>query len=336
MDKTRRLTIAGAAALMAGGWTQLARAQSQAQAQANAQAAKYPNAPVKIVVGFAAGGPTDLAARLLAAKLQTAFGQTFIVDNRPGAGSNLASEVVAKAAPDGYTLLMAAAPLAINNHLYKNLKFDALRSFEPISQVMSAPCILAVNPESFKTLRELIIAAKKTPGKLSFSSSGAGGSQHLAGELMQQKAGIDLIHIPYKGAAPALNDLLGGQVSMGFMTSLSSVPYFREGKLRALAVASSRRLPQLPDVPTMAEAGLQGVEIDSWSGLLAPAKTPPAIVAKLQREVAKALASPDLNEKLSSQGAVVVGSTPAQFRSYLAKENAAYGRLIKSINLTLD
>src|SRR5512140_2625424 len=319
MNRSRRQVLVGGAALMAAGWEGLARAQ--------ASTANYPSGPVKIVVGFSAGGPTDLAARLIAVKLRAALGQTFVIDNKPGAGSNLASEIVARAAPDGYTLLMAAAPLAINNNLYKDLKFDALRSFEPISQVMSAPCILAVRPESFKTLAEMIAAAKKEPGKLSFSSSGPGGSQHLAGELLQQKVGIKLIHIPYKGAAPALADLLGGQVSMGLMTSLSSVPYFTSGKLRALAVAAPQRLPQLPDVPTMAEAGAPGVEINSWSGLLAPAKTPSDIVAKLHREVVKALAAPDINEKLSSQGAVVVGSTPAEFRTYLAQESAEYGRL---------
>lgn len=328
MDQGRRSTMTGAAALMLGGWAGLAQAQ--------ASAAGYPSGPVKIVVGFTAGGPTDLAARLIAAKLQVAFGQSFVVDNRPGAGSNLASEIVANAAPDGYTLLMAAAPLAINNHLYKDLKFDVLRSFEPISHVMSAPCILAVRPDSFKTLAEMVEAAKKDPGKLSFSSSGLGGSQHLAGELLQQKAGIKLIHVPYKGAAPALSDLLGGQVSMGFMTSLSSVPHFKSGKLRALAVASPQRLPQLPDVPTMAEAGMPGVEINSWSGLLAPARTPRDIVARLQREVAKALSAGDVSEKLSSQGAVVVGGTSAEFSSYLAHEHAEYGRLIKSIKLSLD
>jgi tripartite-type tricarboxylate transporter receptor subunit TctC len=231
---------------------------------------------------------------------------------------------------------MAAAPLAINGHLYKNLKYDVLNSFEPISQVMSAPCILAVRPDSAKTLSELVEMAKKEPGKLSFSSSGLGGSQHLAGELFQQKANIKLIHVPYKGASPALADLLGGQISMGFMTSLSSVPYFKEGKLRALAVASTRRLPQLPDVPTMTEVGLAGVEIDSWSGLLAPAKTPMEIVERLQREVSKALASPDVNDKLSSQGAVVVGSTSSEFRNYLGQENRAYGKLIQSIKLSLD
>lgn len=305
-------------------------------AQAQGSAANYPNAPIKIVVGFSAGGPTDLAARLIAAKLQISMGQSVIVENRPGAGSNLASEIVARAAPDGYTLLMAAAPLAINGHLYKNLKFDGLTSFEPITQVMSAPSILAVHPNSAKTMAELIAMAKKAPGKLSFASSGAGGTQHLAGELLQQKAGIQLIHVPYKGASPALNDLLGGQVSMGFMTSLSSIPYFKEGKLRALAVASTKRLPQLPDVPTMAEVGLPGVEIDSWSGLLAPAKTPPEIVDKLQREVSKALAAPDVNKMLHSQGAVVVSNTPAEFRAFLVQTSNNMGKLIKSINLSLD
>ena len=315
-----------AAALLGGGW----------MTRAAAQASDYPTAPVKIVVGFSAGGPTDLAARLIGAKLQAALGQAFVVENKPGAGSNLASEIVAAAAPDGDTLLMAAPPLAINGHLYKGLHFDVQKSFAPISQVMSAPCILAVRPDSYKTLAELLAAAKQQPGKLSFSSSGAGGSQHLAGELMQQKAGIKLIHVPYKGAAPALSDLLGGQISMGFMTSLSSVPYFTSGKLRALAVAAPQRLPQLPDVPTMAEAGLPGVEINSWSGLLAPAHTPPEIVARLNREVVKALAAPDVRDRLVSQGAVVVGSTPAEFAAYLAREYADYGRLIRSINLTLD
>ncbi|NKE68588.1 tripartite tricarboxylate transporter substrate binding protein [Ramlibacter sp. RBP-2] len=327
MTPNRRQVLTGAAALALGGMAPLVRAQAGAE---------WPNGPVKIVVGFSAGGPTDLAARLIAARLQAAFGQSFVVENKAGAGSNLASEIVAAAAPDGHTLLMAAAPIAINGHLYRNLKFDVLKSFDPVSQVMSAPCILAVRPDSYKTMAELLAAAKKEPGRLSYSSSGAGGSQHLAGELLQQKAGIQLIHVPYKGAAPALNDLLGGQVAMGFMTSLSSVPHFKSGKLRALAVAAPQRLPQLPDVPTMAEVGLPGVEINSWSGLLAPAKTPPQVVEKLQREVAKALAAPDVREKLVAQGAVVVGGTSGEFASYLAREHGEYGKLIKSIKLSLD
>jgi tripartite-type tricarboxylate transporter receptor subunit TctC len=328
MNTTRRQALATGAALLTGGLAPLARAQGAADG--------YPSGAVKIVVGFSAGGPTDLAARLVAAKLQQAFGQSFLVDNKPGAGSNLASGIVADAAPDGATLLMAAAPLAINNHLYKGLKWNVLTSFAPITQVMSAPCILAVRPDSYKTMAELVADAKKNPGRLSYSSSGAGGSQHLAGELLQQKAGIKLIHVPYKGASPALNDLLGGQIAMGFMTSLSSVPYFKSGKLRALAVAAPQRMPQLPDVPTMAEAGFPGVEMNSWSGLLAPAKTPPEIVAKLNREAVKALQSPDVHEKLVSQGALVVGSSPQEFAAYLAREYDSYGKLINSIHLSLD
>jgi tripartite-type tricarboxylate transporter receptor subunit TctC len=328
MNTTRRQALATGAALLTGGLAPLARAQGAADG--------YPSGAVKIVVGFSAGGPTDLAARLVAAKLQQAFGQSFLVDNKPGAGSNLASGIVADAAPDGATLLMAAAPLAINNHLYKGLKWNVLTSFAPITQVMSAPCILAVRPDSYKTMAELVADAKKNPGRLSYSSSGAGGSQHLAGELLQQKAGIKLIHVPYKGASPALNDLLGGQIAMGFMTSLSSVPYFKSGKLRALAVAAPQRMPQLPDVPTMAEAGFPCVEMNSWSGLLAPAKTPPEIVAKLNREAVKALQSPDVHEKLVSQGALVVGSSPQEFAAYLAREYDSYGKLINSIHLSLD
>ena len=325
MNTITRRAIASAAALLLCGL---------AQAQGNA--ANFPNGPIKIVVGFSAGGPTDLAARLIAVKLQAAFGHPVVVENKPGASSNLASEIVARAAPDGYTLLMAAAPLTINNHLYKNLKFDGLQSFEPISQVMSAPTILAVHLDAAKSMAELVANAKKNPGQLSFASSGTGGTQHLAGELLQQQAGIQLIHIPYKGAAPALNDLMGKQVSMGFMAALSAIPYLKEGKLRPLAVASVQRLPQLPDVPTMGEAGFPGVEIDSWSGMLAPAKTPPEIIDKLYREINKALAAPDLKEKLVSQGAVVVNSNPAEFRAFLVHTSGEMGKLIKSIKINLD
>lgn len=327
MKIVTRRTALSAAAMMLGSLAGLAQAQGSA--------ANYPNAPVRIVVGYSAGGPTDLAARLIAAKLQVSLGQTVIVENKPGAGSNIASEMVARAEPDGYTLLMAAAPLATNGFLYKDLKFDVQRSFEPITQVMSAPSVLSVRPNTVKTIAELIAMAKKDPGRLSFASSGAGGTQHLAGELFQQKAGVQLIHVPYKGSSPALNDMMGGQVSMGFLTSLGSIPFFTEGKLRPLAVASTHRLAQLPDVPTMAEAGLAGVEIDSWSGLLAPAKTPPEIIEKLQREVSKALAAPDVNEKLVSQGAVVISSTPAEFRAFLAHQTDTMGKLIKSLHLTL-
>lgn len=300
-------------------------------------ASSYPSRPVRIVVGYAAGGPTDLVARTVAQKLQTALGQPFVVENRPGAGSNLASEVVAAAAPDGYTLLMAAAPITMNAFTFKNLKYDVQKSYEPISLVMSAPGILAVNAQvPAKNLAELIALAKAQPGKLTYGSSGAGGSQHVAGELFKQRAGIDLIHVPYKGAAGALADLMAGHITMAFMTSLSALPHMKDGRIRPIAVAATSRLAQLPDVPTFTEAGLPGYESDSWSGLLAPAKTPPEIVARLQREVAKALASPEVHEKLTTQGAVVVGNTPAEFKAYIQQEVAYWAKAFKTLSITQE
>jgi tripartite-type tricarboxylate transporter receptor subunit TctC len=297
----------------------------------------YPTRPVRIVVGYQAGGPTDLVARLLAGKLQAALGQPVIVDNKPGAGSNLASELVASAAPDGYTLLLAAAPITMNGLLYRNLKWDVQKSFEPISKVSSAPAVLAVTPTlPAKNLQQLLALAKKEPGRLSFGSSGNGGSQHLAGEMLRQRAGVDITHVPYKGASGALNDLMAGHVSMAFMTSTSAMPHLQQGKVRPIAVAAARRLPQLPAVPTMAEAGLPGFEVDSWNGLFAPAGTPPAIVARLQREVAKAVAAPELREKLVPQGAVLVGNTPGEFRAQVAHEVEHWTRTFKTIKVTLE
>jgi tripartite-type tricarboxylate transporter receptor subunit TctC len=259
------------------------------------------------------------------------------VENKPGAGSNLATGEVAAAAPDGHTLLLAAAPITMNGLLYRNLKWDVQKSFEPVSLVSSAPAVLAVAPAlPVKNLQELVALAKKDPGKLTFGSSGNGGSQHLAGEMLRQRAGIDIVHVPYKGASGALNDVLAGHVSMAFMTSTSAMPFLKEGKVRPIAVASARRLPQLPNVPTMAESGLPGFEVDSWNGLLAPAGTPPAIVARLQREVAKAVASPELRDPLTAQGAVLVGSTPAEFRAHIAREVGHWTRTFSTIKVTLE
>ncbi len=298
------------------------------------QPASYPAKPVRIVVGYQAGGPTDMVARMLAGKLQTAMGQPFIVENKTGAGSNIASEYVASSPADAYTLLLAAAPITMNSFVYKQQKFDVQKSFVPISMVMSGPAILAVAPTlPAKNLQELIALAKKQPGNLTFGSTGSGGSQHMAGELLKQRAGIDIIHVPYKGASGALSDLIAGHVSMAFMTSVSAVPYLKAGTVRAIAVASSKRLPALPDVPTFSEAGLPGFESDSWNGLFAPAGTSPAIVNKLHAEVVKALASPEMRDKLESQGAVLVGNSPAEFRSYIKQEVAHWAQQFKTIKL---
>lgn len=297
----------------------------------------YPSKPVRIVVGYQAGGPTDIVARLLATKLQAALGQSFVVDNKPGAGSNIASGEVAAAAPDGYTLLLAAAPITMTRFLYKGLKWDVQKSFEPVSLVMSAPAVLAVAPGvPVANLRELIALAKKEPGKLTFGSSGSGGSQHLAGEMFKQRAGIDLVHVPYKGAAGALNDLIAGHVTMAFMTSVSALPHLQAGKVKPIGVAAASRLPTLPDVPTISEAGLPGFESDSWNGLFAPAGTPQAIVQLLQRETARAVASAEMREKLVPQGAVLVGNTPAEFRTYIGKEVEHWDKLFKTIDVKIN
>lgn len=300
-------------------------------------AAGYPVKPVRIVVGYQAGGPTDMVARLLAGKLQTAMGQPFVVENKTGAGSNVASEHVAGAPADGYTLLLAAAPITMNGFVYKQQKFDVQTSFEPVSLVMSGPGVLAVTPElPVKNLQELIALARQAPGKLTFASTGNGGSQHMAGELLKQRAGIDIVHVPYKGASGALTDLIAGHVSMAFMTSVSAVPYLKAGKVRAIAVAASKRMAALPDVPTFAEAGMPGFESDSWNGLLAPAGTPPAIINRLHAEVVKALALPDVRDKLEPQGAVLVGNSPQEFRDYIKHEVEHWARQFKIVKVEIE
>lgn len=297
----------------------------------------YPSRPVRIIVGYQAGGPTDLTARLVAAKLQTALGQPFVVENKPGAGSNIASEYVANAPPDGYTLLVAAAPITMATLGNKNLKWNVNDSFEPVSMLMSAPTVLAVaNNVPVKTVGELLELARKQPGKLSFGSSGNGGTQHLAGEMLKHRMGIDIIHVPYKGASGALQDLLSGQVTMGFMTSLSAMPLLKEGKVRPLAVTSDKRLPQLPQIPTMAEAGIPNFVVDSWNGLMAPKGTSPAIVTKLQAEVVKAMASADVKEKLERQGAVVVTNKPAEFKVNIRNEVAEWEKFVRTTHINLN
>lgn len=299
--------------------------------------AHYPSKPVRIIVGYQAGGPTDLTARLLAAKLQIAFNQPFVVENKPGAGSNIASEYVANAASDGYTLLVAAAPITMATLGGKSLKWNVNDSFEPVSMLMSAPTVLAVaNNVSAKSVGELLELARKQPGKLSFGSSGNGGTQHLAGEMLKNRTGVDIIHVPYKGASGALQDLLSGQVTMGFMTSLSAMPLLKDGKVRPLAVTSEKRLPQLPQIPTMAEAGIPNFTVDTWNGLLAPKGTSPAIIEKLHSQVVKAMASPDVREKLEKQGAIVVTNKPSEFKASIRGEVADWEKFVRTTQITLN
>lgn len=297
----------------------------------------YPAKPVRIVVGYTPAGATDIVARALGAKLQELLKQPVVVENRPGANSNIANELVAKSAPDGYVLLLGTIAVATNMSAYRDLGYDTLRDFAPVTQVVTAPSVLVVHPGfPARDLKELIALAKANPGKYAFASTGSGSSPHLAGELLKQRAQIDLVHVPYKGAGPALNDLVAGHVPMGFQTALSAMPYMQAGRLRVIAVAAHKRLAQLPEAPTMAEAGLSDFEVSSWNGLFAPAKTPPEIIAILHRAAVSALAIPEVSEKLLAQGAEPVGSTPEAFREYVRSEIEKWSQVIRASGARFD
>lgn len=302
------------------------------QAQAN-----YPTKPVKILVGYQAGGPTDLTARLLANKLQTTLGQSFIVENKPGAGSNLASDQLAVSPADGYTLMVAASQITWNSALYKNVKYDPIRSFTPISKIMSSPAVLVVNPTlPIQSVNDLVQYAKQHPGKLSFASSGNGTVPHLSGELFKTTAGVQLTHVPYRGAGSALNDLMGGQVDMSFLTALSAMEFVKNGKLRAIAVISDKRLPQLPNVPTLAEAGVSGVDVESWNGLFAPASTSPIIIQKLSDAVVKIMKDPEVRKVFEEQAAAAIGNSSSDFSAELNREVKRNHALVKAAALKID
>jgi len=301
-------------------------------------AAKYPAKPVRMVVPFPASGTTDLLARAVAQKLSEAWGQQVIVDNRPGAGGNIGSELVAKAAPDGYTLLMGTVGThSINPSLYTKMPYDHVKDFTPVILVAGVPNVLVVNPSlPVHSVAELIAYAKANPNKLNFASSGSGTSIHLSGELFKVMAGVDMTHVPYKGSAPALTDLMGGQVQLMFDNLPSSLPFIKAGKLRALAVTSATRASALPDTPTLAESGLAGFEASSWFGVLAPAGTPHDIVAKLNAAIAAWLASPEAKEKLAAQGAIAAGGSPDDFVKHIARETAKWAKVVKASGAHVD
>jgi len=301
-------------------------------------AATYPAKPVRLVVPFPAGGTTDILARAVAQRLSEAWGRQVIVDNRPGAGGNIGSDLVAKAAPDGYTLLMGTVGThAINPSLYKNMPYDHVKDFAPVILVAGVPNVLVVNPSlPVHSVTELIAYAKANPGKLNFASSGNGTSIHLSGELFKAMTGVEMTHVPYKGSAPALTDLIGGQVQLMFDNLPSSLPFIKAGKLRALAVTSGARAAALPDLPTLAESGLPGFEASSWFGVLAPAGTSRDIVAKLNGAIAGWLASPEAKEKLLAQGAIAAGGTPEDFARHIGAETAKWAKVVKASGAHID
>jgi tripartite-type tricarboxylate transporter receptor subunit TctC len=303
-----------------------------------ALAQAFPNKPIRIVVPFPAGGTTDVLARAAAQKLTDTLGQPALVDNRPGAGGNIGAELVAKSPPDGYTLLMGTVGThAINPALYPKLPYDHVRDFAPVILVAGVPNVLVVNPSlPVNSVQELVAYAKANPGKLNFASSGSGTSIHLSGELFKTAAGLSMTHVPYKGSSPALMDLIGGQVQLMFDNLPSALPQIKAGKLKALGVTSRERAPALPDVPTIAESGFPGFEASSWFGLLAPAGTPQPVIAKLNVEVAKWLASPEAKEKLLAQGANAAGGTPEDFAKHIAAETAKWQKVVKESGAKVD
>ena len=295
-----------------------------------ATAQTYPNRPVKIVIGFTPGGGVDINARLLAAELTKILGQSVIVENKPGAGTNIGAEFVAKSAPDGYTLFLNSPAMAINMSLYKSPGYDIQKDFIPISVFSDSTNILVV-PATLpvKTPKELVAMAKDKPGSLNFSSAGSGSTQHLAGELFKLRTGIQMVHVPYRGSAPSIAALLSAEVQLSFVNPLAIGPHVKSGRLRALAVAGPKRAGLLPEVPTMKEAGIEGIEVPLWFGLLAPRGTPRDIVATLAAGVQRAAKDPETRRRLEEQGGEPVGGTPEEFAALLREEVTKWAEVVK-------
>jgi tripartite-type tricarboxylate transporter receptor subunit TctC len=291
----------------------------------------YPARPVRMIVPYAAGGNTDIVARALAAKLSGVFGQQVLVDNRPGGGTNIGSELVAKAPADGYILLMAGAANAINMTLFAKPPYDTQRDFTPVILCVQGANVLSIHPSvPARNLKELIALAKARPGQLNFASAGIGSSNQMAGELLKMMSGINIVHVPYKGNTPAFTDAVAGHVEMIFSGVTALIPHMQSGRLRAIAIGSLKRFPAIPDVPTFDESGLKGFEAITWFGLLAPARTPKEIVARWNGEVGKLLVSPDIRERFMNDGQEPMGGTPEDFGRFIGSEVRKYAKIIKS------
>lgn len=297
----------------------------------------YPQRPVKIVVGFAPGGATDIIARLIARNLQEKWSQPFVVENRPGAGGNIAHEAVAKAPGDGYTLLFTSAPLTINPSLYRKLGYDSIRDFTPVTLVATVPSLMLVPANSeIRTMKDFLATARANPGKLDYGSAGNGTPQHLAMELLKSMAGISLVHIPYKGGAPAVADLIAGQTHTMFAAFPEAAPQVQGGRLRALAISADKRSPRMPDLPTVAESGVPGFVAVGWQGLLAPAATPPAVVQALHAAVAEAMARPAVRAQLDAMGIEVSGDGPDAFKAFIGREVQKWAKVVERSGARVD
>jgi tripartite-type tricarboxylate transporter receptor subunit TctC len=313
----------------------LAAALVAAAGQSVAQS--YPNRPVRVVVPLSAGGFADVPARIIAPRLSNAFGQQFFVENKPGAGGTIGSDFVAKSKPDGYTLLWTGTPHVIAPWLYKSIPYDTLKDFTPVMQVAAGPYVLVVNPQlPVNSVQELIAAAKAQPGKIDFASSGNGSAQHLVAALFNSTAGIDLNHVPYKGSGPAMQDLISGQVKVSFAGVPNVITHVKSGRLRALGVTTTRRAPELPDVPTIAEAGVPGYEATLWLGLLAPAGTPPEIVQRLYAETAKVLQDPELQPQFRAAGVEAAVIPPKEFGEFMRAEYEKWGKVVRATGATVN
>ena len=303
-----------------------------------AAAQTYPSKPIRLIVPFAAGGTTDVIARLVGQKLTEALGQQFVIDNRPGANGNLGTEIAVKAQSDGYTLVMSYdGTMAINPSMYRKLPFDPLKDLAPIASVAQVPLLMVVHPGVPATnVREFVALAKASPGRINYSSAGHGSTGHLTGELLKARAGIDIVHVNYKGGGQAVQDLLGGQIQM-LMTGLATVEgHLKGGKLRALAFTSAKRVPGAPDVPTLAESGYPGLEVASWYGILAPAGTPQDIVRKLNADINRILQAPDVRERLTALGTEPTGGTPEQFAETIKADTARWAKVVIDAGINVE
>ena len=303
-----------------------------------AAAQPYPDKPIRMVAPYAAGGGSDTLARILGQKLYEAWGQPVVVDNRPGSGGIIGAETVARAAPDGYTLFVTpSAVLTINPHLYSKLRYDAFKDFAPITMATNSPYFLVVHPKiPAVSVKELIAYAKANPGKMNYSSSGSGSSTHLAGVLFNNMAGVEIVHIPYKGAAPAIVDLLAGNIQMRFSSVVPALPHVKSGRMRGLAISSARRYGPLPDVPTIAESGLPGYNVESFYAVFAPAGTPRAIIIKLNAELVRNLKTPEVAAQMAADGAEVIGSTPDELAKALREDFARWAKPVRDSGARVD